>query len=495
MKKTVSPLVPIILGVAVTCSLPAQETRPELAQKVEGLAAAEAASSPMLVESLKHVDFGGSFFAFMNVEGDLESLAESMQGIWEGMRQSIGDDTPDLDFYRLLELSGMDRVRSVAASSIPNGELFRNRAYIDLGGEREGMLRMLGGDPGKPLAMSVADADADVVYERDFDLSVLNGILAEAGAVFGEETGAKIGAMMSQETPLGMTPGEILRRSKGRLLVFARIGGGGQGGGDDWLQLPNAPNVTVPPFDLVVVMEGMDWFFGPFVSTLPPQTQQVIKGAPGSRELRLPPVGPGAYERIQPALFEDSANQRMVFTTSPAYWEQCRGDGEKLGTSNEFKAAYEGLPELNNGLLYISGQAKIQMAGMMQSLTRSAVKDGGMPQGMADILMGMVRGNTTAEASVQVNLPNGILMASNGSASMKESLMLAPAAGMVVIFGSLGMVSYKSAATIESPAKGPKFDIDAAQREQEEMLDRLEAEEAARRKALEEKRAKEAQPK
>ncbi|MEM9478970.1 MAG: hypothetical protein AAGA58_04825 [Verrucomicrobiota bacterium] len=401
----------------------AKASEAEFGQKV--VQAAGEIASPMLNETMKHVELGGPFFGYLEVDGDLAEGAEFLQKLFV-VSDGYGVDFPEeLNIPELLLATGLPQLRSIGASSVRKGNRYSNRVFIENGGKREGWFKMMGGAPAKPLVESLGLAGMDMVYERDLDLSALGEFFEQAGGLIGGEAPEKVEEMLADPMPSGLSFREFLQRTKGRMLFMVDIYSEAEP--SEFIPVPLGPeNVgKIPPFDALLVADGMAWFFGEILGSIPPEMAQQVEGEEGSRVLSLPSMGPGVMERMEPVLIEDVANDRLILSTSSEFWKKCLAQEAPLSGDGEYVAAFEGLPEESNGLFYFSSDAKEEISKFI----KEAMDVEGQEEVVlvvVDWFLKLLVGDGGPEAGVQVNLDQGILIATNSDDSLKKSAMVVP---------------------------------------------------------------------
>ena len=378
-----------------------------------------------------HLQVGGSVFGYMDVDGDVEKIA--------GMLQKLKDSAPEgelppqlaqLDLAKLLGDIGLDGIEAMGMSSYKNGDLFHNRAYVHVPAGRKGFLKMLGGAPAPFLSTQLAPADADLVMEQTLNLKagyeVMSKLVMEVG---GEDAYADFRSEMSEVSPqIGLSMAEVFGRLDTRLTVVARVHP------DKPLEIPDAP-FEIPSFDFLLALDDVSWLYEKVTANMKAEmpadqvAQMFVKGD-GFEKIALPPMPSPDMAVMQPVIYHDIANKRIVVASSAGFLAECMSGKTKLAAGADFKSAIEGLPTEGNGLSYVSADFMKTARGMIDKATKS----GGLgTQEMVIIstLMPIFVGAEHGQAKVTVNEPEGIFVSSNSTMSVKEAVFLNAASMMM----------------------------------------------------------------
>src|SRR6478609_3823704 len=122
----------------------------------------------------KHLELGGTLYAYADVDGDVLKLADSLRGLMEQMAATQPEAAPFLkqDFRALATLLGLDDIKAFGLSSVPEGDgTFRNRVFFFTPNGRHGLLAGLGGAPAPYAMLKLAPAGTDFSGESEMDLA------------------------------------------------------------------------------------------------------------------------------------------------------------------------------------------------------------------------------------------------------------------------------------------------------------------------------------
>ncbi|MFT5104860.1 MAG: hypothetical protein ACI9UA_000478 [Pseudoalteromonas tetraodonis] len=391
-----------------------------------------------------HLHVGGSVFAYMDVDGDVEKLAGVIQNFLKGIpADQMPPHIAKLDLAKLLDDMGLGGIEAMGMSSFKNGDLYHNRAYMHVPDGRKGFLKMFGGDAAPFVAGTLAPVDSDLVMEQTINLAaayeVVSQLIMQVG---GDEAYAEFRDQMSEVNPqLGLSMANLLGKLDTRLTFAARVHP------DKPLEIPDAP-MPIPSFDFLVALDDVGWLYekvtGNMKAEMPPeQVEQLFVKGDGFEKMSLPPLPSPEMAVIEPVVHHDIAGKRVYIASSQAYLDECLSGKTKLNDSPDFKAASAGLPTEGNGLSYVS--ADFMKAA--RKLYEDAIKGdaGGMGIGTQEIaIMSLVSvfmpKADSGQAKVSVNEKDGIFVSSNSTASMKEGVIMS-SVGMMAVMGTTTMRS------------------------------------------------------
>ena len=107
------------------------------------LAQAQQADTKALFDQVSNrLDLGGQVFGFVNVQGDYASLAAKAKELYGQAIKMADDEIPlpeDLDIEAILKELGFSNVSALGMSSIKVGDGFRNKAFLGINGEPQGL--------------------------------------------------------------------------------------------------------------------------------------------------------------------------------------------------------------------------------------------------------------------------------------------------------------------------------------------------------------------
>jgi hypothetical protein len=423
----------------------------------------------------KHLDLGGEIFGYVDVDGDVEKIADIAQEFLDMAKQEAGEDMPPhlktLDLAKVLGKVGLDGIEAMGASSYLDGDLYHNKGFMYVPGGRKGLLKVLGGDATPFVAKTLAPKDTDLVIEQSLDLragyDVVSALVADLG---GPDAADQFNQAVGEVIPqLGLTMADLLRKLDTRITVIGRIHP------DKPLEIPDAP-AEIPSFDLLIVLDDLGWLYEKMTTNMKTdmpadEVAQIFTKGEGFEKMGLPPMPSPEMAIVQPVAHHDIANKRVLIASTQAFLDECLAGATKLSDSADFTAAVKGLPTEGNGLSYVSANllneyrkfSKAAMQAQPEGGEAAMVTAQGMMAGIMDQIMPEAK---ASQASVTVNTPEGILMASNSSQSFKQSVMM----GGVSVGAMVAAISLPALSKAQDRAKEMKAEMELRNQEMEEQI-------------------------
>jgi hypothetical protein len=423
----------------------------------------ESAQSAHFAAVNGHLDLGGTLYAYMDVDGDVEKIAGMAQGFLDIAKQEAGADMPphlkNLNVTDVLDELGLSGIEAMGASSVKDGAIYHNKAYVHIPGGRKGLLKILGGGAAPFASKVLAPADSDLAWEMTLDVQagyeVVSTMVRRIGGPEADgEFQRAVGEMIPQ---LGLSMNDVLTKLKTRVTVIGRIHP------DKPLEVPDAP-VSIPSFDLLIALDDTGWLFDKIVGSIKkevPEDQQaqMFASGDGFEKVMGPPMPSPDMVIAQPVIYHDIASQRVLIGSSQSFIDECLAVTSGLLDSDAYKKAAEGLPAEGNGLSYMSARLMKEYRRLIGEIMKS-VPSGGGGANMSTMMVALMPMFDTlmpdidqGQVAVTVNLPDGILRVSNATTSFKEAMVL----GGVAMAASLGTATYRSS-SMEYPMVPPAFD-------------------------------------
>lgn len=123
----------------------------------------------------QHIDVDGSFFAFVEFDGDGQEIGLKLNQIYESVLAANPNITPiPIDFPSLFDTLGFGSVHSMAMSSkeLADGQV-RNASVTLLDGEPAGLMNLYGLDPIEFRAAQIAPADTTTALSGQIRVTAL----------------------------------------------------------------------------------------------------------------------------------------------------------------------------------------------------------------------------------------------------------------------------------------------------------------------------------
>ncbi|MGB5811834.1 MAG: hypothetical protein WBG86_14950, partial [Polyangiales bacterium] len=205
----------------------------------------------------------------------------------------------------------------------------------------------------------LARSDADFVWEQQLDLPALVDVARALGAEgIGPSPSAIDDALAQDPLGLGVTLGEVVAGLDTTIGVIATI--------DDARILRIPGDSTWFPFtEFLFQIDGMGKVadalarraaFDPFIQAEESAQWLTIRPA-----IRLPPP----WNAYRPALYKDVATGRVYLVSTPEYLEKCLADGTSVVESDDYRQAFDGLPRVGNGMMFMSRQLTRELHGIL----------------------------------------------------------------------------------------------------------------------------------
>ncbi|HTB62547.1 MAG TPA: hypothetical protein VK737_03070, partial [Opitutales bacterium] len=302
-----------------------------------------------------HLEFGGEFYAIMDTKGEMEKFGNMVADMAAPHMGEIMDSIggpPIKDLHPLFKELGLYNIDGGGVSTWKdsNGPFYHNRMFLYTPGGRTGLLKVLGGAPGAFVTPDLAPADADVAYEATLDLKSLAELLLNyAKEIGGPALAQQISDGLKQPPMPGSTlTGQwLIDHLNTRLTIVLRA--------DPTNMVEVTPGQKLPMVDALIALDGFADLFD--------QLTPMIAGAPGfkidtkngMKTLTVDEPMPDAIGAYKPMLIADPKSQRLYMVSRESFADQTVfGQGPRLSTSDDFKAATAGLPTTGNALSYLS---------------------------------------------------------------------------------------------------------------------------------------------
>ena len=398
-----------------------------------GRAAAQATPAPAGTESAhfnavaRHLELGGLFFGYMDIDGDLAKLAEVGDKFLDIARKQ--EDAPpipaDLKAAKLVDALGLNSLKAIGMSSRSLGkDLYHNRALLYMPGGAKGVLRLFGGKAAPFSVASFAPADADFAFQAELTLSTLRETVEAVLGTLGDES------MLDQFKglqdfpipPLNMTAGEVLEKLDTRVMVVGSV--------DDSrkLTLPGAP-LQLPAFKLLIALDGLDFIMDPLLAFAGETDSVAVEKGDGFNIIRPSTPMPGELDYFRPGLYHDVKSKKLIFATDIEYARTALAGKSPLKDNADFKKAFTGLPAEGNGLTYASRRFLTTMSGLTKELMGVAGDLGGggpsadMLGELSRIAQELAPVPDQGLAGIYANVPEGMLFLSNLNENHKHTLV------------------------------------------------------------------------
>ena len=383
----------------------------------------------------KHLELGGLFFAYVDIDGDFARLAEFGDRFIEIARKETPEIPKELSAAKIVDALGLNCIKAIGMSSRGLGkDLYHNRALFYMPDGPKGLLKLFGGKAAPFQITTLAPADTGMAAQMDLSL----GSLLETAEAVIKSTGqaqalGQYKAALSFPVPgLNMSAGEFIRKLNTRVLVAASIDEGRK------LSIPGAP-FKIPGIRIMIAFDDIDFVMQPLIAMLGESDAATVEKGEGFTIVRPDSSLPGDLEYFQPGLYHDEKNKRIILSS---HLDMARnaGKGNTLGGTDGFKMATSGLPQEGNGLSYVTPQFMKQFADFYAGIMKETMKSGGAPEVLEEVMkvvFELFPALPAPVASVYANVPEGMLIMSNLNENHKHTLVQMTVLPVAFIGGAL----------------------------------------------------------
>jgi len=375
----------------------------------------------------QHLELGGTVYAYADIDGDALKLAGGLKDILGLIATAQPQIAPyvNQDFAALFKSLGLDDVKAVGLSSVPDGTgFFRNKLFLYTPGPRHGLLAGLGGKPGPFTHLHLAPADTDLYGETEVDLPVLYQTFKDiANRVAGEKTGDKMDSAIKEAgEKAAIKLLDLIYGLKGHASTVIRLDP------HKTIAIPGRTPVTIPQISLLLAIDGI----GPALEGGLVKSQAFQVATVGNAkiyELKIPlPI-----EGLKPTFAIEGST--LYFATSRAFLDECRSQKTGLADTAAFKQAIAHVGTEGNGLSYVSAQ----LFDRVRDFERL---NPGLPKDSLQVFHFIAARLPKLDrplVTVRVNLPDGILVNGYYNRSLKQDVAVLAVYNPVTIGVLAGM--------------------------------------------------------
>jgi len=389
-------------------------------------AQAEIKLSKRLTEIAGHLGDGGVHFSLTDSKGDLQQLGLVLDQILTAVPDV--DLPPGLKMETLFGDLGLYSVVGRGSSVHELEEAWHHRSFVLTDGNHKGVLSLLGDEAQAPAALDFAPAGADLVLETSLDLREVERTMSQIAKTFGREAERELAGGLKQEvTSLGLSLADIFVdfTVRGSLVFWL----------DEEKTFELNPETRLPVPHLAVRLEnaGTIWKLleselGEVSELVEKDGEMIMTSKEGQEET---PFG-----TIVPRFVWSPETKELFFSFTEADLAACRAQGARLRDDAHFKAAYAGLPEKGNGLVYGSKDLFALSLELAKQFAPGVPPEGqGVVEALMPFLEKVASGNGYALAYAVEE--NGFLFAANLPIPLKEGGVMSGMGGIATV----GMIS------------------------------------------------------
>ncbi len=391
----------------------------------------------------KHLELGGLYFSYMDVDGDLAGFGSVLDRLLDLMRPEVPDIPKELSAAKIIEALGLNSVKAVGLSSRRAGDgLYHNRALLYMPDGPKGLMKLFGGKAAPLPVAAWAPADCGAAMQMDLTLgSLLETVEAVLKASGQENILAQYKLALLVPVPgVNIPLGEFVGKLNTRVMVAMRMEDGKR------LQVPGLP-VPMPGLQVMLALDDVDFLMEPLMALAEGNDNVVVEKGDDFTIVRPNSSAPGELDWFKPGLYHDKKAKRLILTTH-LEMAQSAGKGDVLSGSESFKKATAGLPAEGNGLSYTTPQFMKSFMDYYMEVLDETMKASGTDAPAKELvklavdLLGIAPDQPVA--TVYANTPEGMLFMSNSNSSHKGTLFQATLLPMAGFTAGFAAVSYQS---------------------------------------------------
>jgi type IV pilus assembly protein PilA len=210
-----------------------------------------------------------------------------------------------------------------------------------------------------------------------------------------------------------------------RVVVIARA--------DPKQVLEAGPGVKIPMTDVLIALDGFSDVFDQLEVMFKDNPMFTLGEKNGMKTITIDAPVPDSFAAYKPQIIADPKSKRLYLVSRASFADETIfGQGPRLSSSDDFKAATDGLPTEGNALNYFS---KKGAAAFVEFYDKQIMAQAQMPDNLRErlIAFGGLDKIPHGLAGTRVNLPEGIMFQFTSTHSAKEVVAMAPIAGVGLV--------------------------------------------------------------
>jgi hypothetical protein len=379
------------------------------------------APSPSFDAVRTRLELGGPLFVFIDYE---DQIAQIGRDVSKMISDLVADD-PALAIFRqdyaaILDELGLSGIKAVGMSSTRRGATYHNRVFLHAPEPRRGLLASFGGPAGPFAAAALAPQDTDLLMEHELDIKAITDAFTTVAKRFVPDAGIDMaGAAIAAQT--GMQAGDVIdmvANLRGRFSLVLRLGD---------IAMPDPTRLEewglglAQKADLLLRAEGIGRRLLPMIRDIRELVPMTIAGRRAFRASETVPV----LGQNQPVLVFD--DDTVLLASSALFAEQSLTRGDRaLAQAPGFRQALTEIGlDRGNSILYGTPRLVRMLRSAVLAGAEMAAASADEPA-MGPVLQSVINRLPDASkpfASVAANQPDGILMRSNDSLSLRSALL------------------------------------------------------------------------
>lgn len=379
------------------------------------------APSPSFEAVRARLELGGPVFVFIDYE---DQIAQIGRDVGKMIADLVADD-PALAIFRqdyaaILDELGLSGIKAVGMSSTRRGTTYHNRVFLHAPEPRRGLLAGFGGPAGPFAAAALAPQDTDLLMEHELDIKAITDAFTAVAKRFVPDAGIGMaGAAIAAQTGMQAEDAiDMIANLRGRFSLVLRLGD---------IAMPDPTRLEewglglAQKGDLLLRAEGIGRRLLPMIRDVRELVPMTIAGRRAFRASETIPV----LGQNQPVLVFD--DDTVLLASSALFAEQSLTRGDRaLAQAPGFRQALTEIGlDRGNSILYGTPRLVRMLRSAVLAGAEMAAASADEPA-MGPILQSVINRLPDANkpfASVAANLPDGILMRSNDSLSLRGALL------------------------------------------------------------------------
>jgi len=313
---------------------------------------------PSLQEVSAHLDTNGQHFAVTDIDGDLDSICQILDGLTSNLDKKELNIPQNISFRKILKESGFGQITAKGQSSRRVDNHWHNRSYYAISGKRKGILSLLGDKSAPFVTPNYAPANADFVFETQLKLKQIYDLAQFVAKSFGPEAEQEVKSNFEQQLMnSSMTLADMLGKFDIHFSMAITMDNQ-----KTWKVTPNSDEL--PTIDLIARFDNAHWIWEQFGKDL--EKAGELREENGLKYILAPEAIPSPMGKLRPLIVVDPSKDQIWFALSEDSFKASQTDNPKLKESASFQTAISGLPKEGNTLAYVSTKFCTSVTDILQ---------------------------------------------------------------------------------------------------------------------------------
>jgi hypothetical protein len=384
-------------------------------------------SSTAHAAAAPHLDLGGVYYSFIDLEDDVTNLTKIVDSLVAlGKTRNVQRPLPaDFSFAKVWQAAGFADVQAFGMSSrrMEKGR-YHNRAFLHLPKGPQGFLQLFARKSHDFRVATLAPADADFAAQFDLNLStVLPTVERVLEAVGDQPTLGKLKFFANTAVPgLNLNVAQLMEKLDITAYLIARVDP------QKKVAVPGG-KLMVPIVHVAVALEGVDFLVDPLLTMAGESDATAIERTESATILRPTQSLPGALdEHFRPVVIHDRKQGLVMAASHLDFANEVLASTKPLRATDAFRTAMQDLPGEGNAMQYWRPQLihtfidAFREAFEADFVAKLSPEEAKAMAALREPLMAMFMGSTQPVGSVQAVVDGGIVGASNATTTHKMFL-------------------------------------------------------------------------